>query len=334
MKILVTGANGFIGSNLVKKLIESGHEVKSLVLKGTNEQFIKNLDTEIVYGDITKPETLKEPFKDIEIIYHLAAIPSNGWSNKIFKVNYHGTINVFNVAVKAGVKRLIYMSSLVVHGLKNFNGVDENTPLIKPKWYRRPYIKSKIKCEEFLRKNSDKIEIIIIRPGFIPFGPNDLLASKEMLSRFDAGKGIPTINGGKAKICYIYVENLCNGLILAGTKPEAVGQTYILADTEPPFITMRMFYQTLAEKLGVKVKISNIPYILALPFVGLLDLIYRIFLRKKMPIISVYTLKVSKYNLYFKPDKAIKELGFKTNIDFNTGVEKTIEWYRKFSKNI
>ncbi|MHA1757194.1 MAG: hypothetical protein ACTSVV_10525, partial [Promethearchaeota archaeon] len=100
---------------------------------------------------------------------------------------------------------------------------------------------------------------------------------------------------------------------------------------EPPFITMRMFYQTLAEKLGVKVKISNIPYILALPFVGILDLIYRIFLRKKMPIISVYTLKVSKYNLYFKPDKAIKELGFKTNIDFNTGVEKTIEWYRKIN---
>ena len=132
MNILVTGANGFIGSNLVKKLVDAGHKVKAMVLKGTNEDFIKSYNCEIVYGDVIRTETLKEPLKNIEVVYHLAAIPSNGWTKKILKVNFGGTKTLFNESIKANIKRFVYMSSLVVHGFKNFNEADESTPLIKP----------------------------------------------------------------------------------------------------------------------------------------------------------------------------------------------------------
>jgi len=332
MNILVTGANGFIGSNLVKKLVDAGHKVKAMVLKGTNEDFIKSYDCEIVYGDVIRTETLKEPLKNIEVVYHLAAIPSNGWTKKILKVNFGGTKTIFNESIKANIKRFVYMSSLVVHGFKNFNEADESTPLIKACWYKRPYIKSKIKCEQFLQEHKDKMEIVIVRPGFMPFGPHDLLASKELLGRLDSGKSIPNINHGKSKICYIYVENLCDGLILAGMEPKAAGQTYLITDDKPPFITMKQFMDKLCDEFNVKKSDASIPYGLVAPFVGLLDLVYRIFLRKKLPLISTYTLKVAKFNLYFKSDKAKNELGYKTKILFDEGIKRTISWYKEFFK--
>jgi len=330
MKILVTGANGFIGSNLVKKLIEAGHQVDAMVLKGTNEEFIKDLNCKIVYGDVTQKETLEGLFHDIEVVYHLAAVPSSEWSNRIVNINFEGTKNVAEECIKQGVRRLVFMSSLVVHGFKDFEGADESTPLIKAKWYKRPYIKSKILCEDYLRGKHDEMEIVIIRPGFTIFGPHDILTSKELIGRLDSGKNVPNINGGGAKMCYIYVENLADILVLAGSRPEAAGQTYLAADNSPPYITMKRFNKAICEELGRKPSKGSIPYLLAAPFVALLDLIYRLFLRKKLPLISMYTLKVAKFNLFFQSNKVEQELGYTSKISFKEAVKRTVEWYKTY----
>ena len=328
MKVLVTGANGFMGSHLVKSLIDNNHEVISLVLKGTNETYIRDLDCEIRYGDVMQSETLKDPLKNVELVYHLAAIPSSGWSKKIYKVNYEGTKILFNEALKANVKRFVYMSSLVVHGFKHFDGADESIPLLKPKWYRRPYAKSKIRSELFLRENSDKMEVVIIRPGFMPFGENDILSARELYTRIDSGKTVPNINQGKSKISYIYVKNLCDGLILAGNHPKAAGQTYLLTDNKPPFLTLKKYMDVICDELEQPHFEASIPYRLAAIGGALMDFIFRIFARKKIPIISMYTLKLAKFNLNFQSDKAKNDLGFETKVPFDEAIKRTIDWYK------
>ncbi|MHA1150165.1 MAG: NAD-dependent epimerase/dehydratase family protein [Promethearchaeota archaeon] len=333
MNILVTGANGFIGSILTKKLIEAGHKVKAMVLKGTSEVLLKDVNCNIVYADVTKEEMLIEPLNNIDIIYHLAALTSIAWTNRIVKVNYGGTKTLLEKAIQSGVKRFVYMSSLVVHGFKNYHEADESTPIIKPKWYKRPYIKSKILSERLLQEHKNKIEIVIIRPGFMPYGPHDILAGKNLIGRLDSGQTIPHINHGKAKTCYSYVENLCDGLILAGISPKAVGQTYLITDKNPPYITMKLYMDKICEELGIKKIKTTIPYTVAFPFVGLIDIIYRIFMRKKLPFISIYMIKVAKYNLYFRSDKAKKELGYEPKILIDEGIKRTIEWYKDFFKN-
>jgi len=330
--ILVTGANGFIGSNLVKSLSEKGHNVNAMVLKGTNEEFIKNLHCNIVYGDVTKKESLKEPLKNIDLVYHLAAIPSTAWTKTILKVNYEGTKNIFEESINARVKRFVFMSSLVVHGFKNINGADETTPLLKPRWYRRPYVKSKILCEQFLQENMDRIEIVIIRPNFMIFGPNDILMSSELISRIDEGKSMPLINHGKSKIGYVYVENLVEGLILAGISQKAAGQTFLITDNNPPYITLSQFNEAISRKLEKKYTKVNIPYFTAFPFVAILDFIYRLFLRNKFPKISIYTLKVARTNLNFNSEKAKKEIGFTSKYSFKDSISRTIEWYFLYFK--
>lgn len=332
MNILVTGANGFMGTNLVKKLVEAGHQVKAMILKGTNERFVKQFECEILYGDVTKPESLKELFNEIDLVYHLAALPSDAWTSKILTVNFEGTKNVFNAALKARVKRLVYMSSLVVHGFDDFFNADENTPNIEAKWYKRPYIKSKILTEAFLNQKKKEMEIVIVRPGFMPFGPYDMLASREMIERLLEDKSIPQINHGKAKVCYVYVENLCDGLILAGTQSKAAGETYVLADNDPPSISMKEYVDALCDELGKPHSKSSIPYNIALPAVALIDTFYRLFRRKKQPALSTYLVKVAKFNLHFKADKAKKELGYEPKFSFKEGVQKTVQWYKETFK--
>src|SRR5689334_17019020 len=120
MNVLVTGANGFIGSNLTQLLVREGHEVKAMVLPGTDLLNLEGLNCEIVYADITKPEMLNGLLNDIEVVFHLAAVPSLAWSNHIFKVNYDGTKNLLEETVRCKVTRFVFMSSLVVHGFSNF----------------------------------------------------------------------------------------------------------------------------------------------------------------------------------------------------------------------
>jgi len=328
MNVLVTGANGFMGTNIVKKLVAEGLNVRAMILKGTDERFIKQLNCEIYYGDVTKPNSLKDALKEIDLVYHLAALPSDAWTKRIVEVNYKGTINMFKESISQGVKKFVYMSSLVVHGFGDFFEADESTPIIKPKWYKRPYIKSKILTEHFLNENKDNMEIVIIRPGFMPFGPYDMLASREMIERIQAGKTIPSINQGKAKMCYVYAENLCDGLISAGLNPDAAGETYILADENPPSITVKTFVDSICDELGKKRSKSSIPYGLALPAAAIIDTFYRFFLRKKVPPLSTYMVKVAKYNLHFSAEKARNELAYESKVSFKEGIKRTVNWFK------
>lgn len=329
MKVLVTGGNGFIGSNLVKYLISKGDQVKAMVLKGTNETNLEGVNCEIVYADVMKPETLQPILKDIEIVYHLAALTTIGWSNKIYKINFEGTKNIVRESINAGVKRIVHMSSSVVLGFKDYDGVDETTPLNKPKWYRRPYAKSKIKCELFLKEMIDKIEIVIIRPGHLVFGPNDLLQTYEISNRFEKGKIYGVINGGTAKMGYSYAENLAHGLYLGGTHENAPGNTYFIAGIDPPYISMKIFNDLLCEELGVEPSIMNVSSKLMIPVGVLIDLIYRTILRKKLPLLCTYTVKCAKYNLYFNPIKAQKELGYTQIVNLKDAIKRSVKWYRE-----
>ncbi len=119
MKFFITGVNGFIGSNLAKKLVESDHEVRGLILEGTDESNLEKFAEKIekVYGDVTDPDSIHTFFEGIDVVVHLAARVHDWGSEKLFrKLNYKGSKNVLDAAVQAGVKRFIFMSSLTVHG--------------------------------------------------------------------------------------------------------------------------------------------------------------------------------------------------------------------------
>ncbi len=334
MKFLITGANGFIGSHLVEKLIDGGHQVRTLILKGTDES---NLDVvqdkiEKIYADITKPETLTSICDQIDVVVHLAALLSDWGPDKIFmKVNYEGTKHVLDAAIKARVKRFVFMSSLTVHGFKNFIEAGEETPY-EP---YNAYARSKKAVEDLLNA-TEEVETVIIRPGFVIFGPKDRLFSLEAYERVENGKLYGTIGKGRALTCYSYVENLVDGIILVSTHQSAGNQTYII--TDGPIIPWSEFnekmFAPLEADLNKKAKFSSVPYRVAYVFVGLLEGIYKLFRRKKGPILTLYRIKIESKNLSFVNKKIVRELGYEAKVDLEEAFKRTYQWYKNEKRKL
>jgi len=331
LKILVTGANGFIGSNLVKKLAID-NEVYSFILKGTDQKSLNGVNTEVIYGDVTIPETLENIMKDIDVVYHFAALLSEWWDKSIINVNYNGTINVLEEAVKSNVKRFVFMSSLVVHGFSNFNDANEETPIIDIKKAGRPYTKSKILCEQYINSKKNEIETVIIRPGFLIFGPNDVLTTYQLCDTLENDL-LPMINHGKAKTCYSYVENLIDGLILAGNHKNAPGETFILCDDKPEYTLFYDFIDSLCKELNVKTPTFSLPYGLAFPLISFYENLCRLFRKKKSPKLTTYLLRVAKYDLWFSCNKAKKILGYEPKIALSEAIKRSVDWYHEY-KNL
>jgi len=328
MKVLITGANGFIGSHLTRLMVERGHKVVAVVMPETSLINIISLNVEIVYADITKPDMLVGILRNVDVVYHLAAIPSLAWGKRVYEVNVTGTKNVLEAAVAANVKRIVYMSSLVVHGFFDFNNANEKTAKLSPTLFTRPYIASKIIGEELVQSYKHRMETVIIRPGFTIYGPNDPVTSGELLKRLKEGRIIGYMNKGEAKSCYVYVENLAWGLYKAGTVSAASGQTYIIADTTPPCITFKFLLEKFSFHLGIKTKIHAIPSWLVKPVALLSDVAHYLFLRHKMPKLSTYIVNTSTHNLWFSAAKAEQEIGYKPIVDFEEGIKRTVDWYK------
>lgn len=326
MNILVTGANGFIGSNLVKQLAAEGHRVKAMVLKGTSTASLQNVPCEIVYADVTQPETLHT--SDIELIYHLAALPSLAWSNKVYEVNYAGTKNILNEAVRSKVKRIVFMSSLVVHGFRHFEEAGEEAAIKQPGLFTHPYIRSKIDAEKLLKDYGAQIETVVIRPGFFIFGPGDMLTSKQLLDRITQGKFLGYMDGGKHKLGYVFIDNLVHGLVCAGTHANAADNTYVIADYEPSHTSLHELFGMMAATAGKNINPISIPSLPVKPIGFASDVFHRLFLRNTNPVLSTYTINTSTHHLHFSSAKAQQQIGYQQLVSLQKGIEKTVEWYK------
>ena len=328
MKFYITGANGFIGSNLIDKLVEQGHEVRALVLKGTDESNLNQSrgKIEIIYGDVTNHKSIHSHLDGIDVVIHLAArVDDLGPKELFYNLNYQGSKNVLDAAIGAGVKRFVFMSSLTVHGFKDFRDSNEYTEY-NP---YNTYAETKREVEDLLNESSqaNKIETVVVRPGFIIFGPRDILFSRETYERVCKDGKFVCVNKGKSLNCYSYVENLVDGLILVSTHPKAAGETYVISDG--PIITYREFMRNMFESCNTDLKLTSAPYWLAMSGATLLEGIYKLFKRKKGPIITRYRVHVASCNLGFVNDKIINDLGYEAKIDLQEACKRTFEWFQK-----
>ena len=207
--VLITGATGYIGSRLVKKLVEDGHNVRAMVVE--NDPFmdrLEGLDCEIVRGDITRRGTLKPCLEGVKTVVHLAAVLVSGDPELFHKINYEGTKNVVDTAVEMGVEHFIFISAAAAV-------------------YRVPttYGKSKVKSEALMKKRGNT-NFTIIRPTLLygSGGSQELKIYVENLRKFPLI--VPMVGTGKARKRPVWVGDIVNGLSLLVNKPVTYGKIY------------------------------------------------------------------------------------------------------------
>lgn len=323
-KFFITGINGFIGSNIAKRLLDEGHQVSGIIRKTSDLKFLDGLDVKLTYGDITDRDSLAEPLKDVDVVIHVAALASDwGPYDLFYKINVEGTKNVAEVAAENNVKRFVFISSTVLHGFQNKRYQKEDDPLPKTKF---PYCETKKLAEQWLfdfAKKTD-MEITAIRAGNV-FGIKDHTFAEKYLEALEQGKA-GYIDGGKHWTCPVFSENLVDAILLAAEKPEAVGQAFIITDGYE--IDWKTFTDKMADELGVKRPKLSTPFWLGYAIAGIMEYVYKLVNSKNPPLLTRYRISNGGTDYHFSIEKARNILGHEPKVKLDDAIKRTVEWYK------
>lgn len=323
-KVLVTGANGFIGSNLCRRLLAEGYKVNALIRKSSDLQFIEGISLQRHYGDITQPETLKPAMAGVRKVFHVAGLTADWGAYSLFeKINFHGTKNVALAADTADVKRFVYISTVAFHGFGKQNVKEEDPPaknLI-------PYAQTKLLAEQWLWAFSKKssMEITAVRPGNV-FGINDRTFIFKYIDALLQGK-FAEINHGRSKTCPVYVENLVDIMMLAAIEPKAVGNTYFATDGLD--ICWHEFNTALAKQLGVPLPKTSLPYGLAMAAAKSYYTAHRLLGLQSEPFLTPYRVNNGGKDYHFSIQKLKDHFGYIPKVGLEEGLKRAVESYRK-----
>ena len=328
--ILVTGATGHIGNVLVKGLLSNGHQVRALVLPGEDLAPLEGLKIEVVVGDILDKDTLANAFEGIDTAYHLAGIVTimPGKNELVQRVNVDGTRNVLEAAQKAGVKRLVYTSSIhaiqrVPHGIT----IDERVPF-DPDNPVGEYDRSKAQATlEVLDFVEDGLDAVIVCPTGV-IGPNDYRGSEMGRLIEECAQSRPQlyIDGSYD---FVDVRDVANGLQQAAAKGKA-GECYILSGE---LISVKQILDLVQDVTGERFPRFKIPMWLARFIANFTPSYYR--LTKTTPRFTPYSLETITSNADISHEKARRELGYQPR-RLQESISDTVKWLldqKKFSEH-
>jgi dihydroflavonol-4-reductase len=321
-RALVTGSTGFLGSNLVAALNERKIDVVGLRRKNSPEDATEGLKLTFAVGDILDAESLVPAMKGVDWVFHVAAI-ADYWrtpESVLYKVNVEGARNVFEAALKAKVKKVVYTSSSGALGIPRRGKpiMDEADRFnLKPKDF--PYGHSKQMAEDLMQDYVKKgLPALSVLPAGV-IGPRDL--------KFNAGELIvqalkPTLPflplpaGGEN---FIDVRDCVTGQIEAAAKGK-IGERYLLAGHN---MTHRQTMDIVNQVMGTSLPIVELPRWVFGPLAELLDILHKLGL--KLPLDKGRTL-LSREFIYYDNSKAVRELGLPVR-PFAESVRDTYEWY-------
>ncbi len=320
MKVFVTGATGFVGRSIVKRLLMEGYEITALVLP-TEPTSIGGQGVKIVRGDITELSSLKGKMKGNDALVHLAGAVGYGQTmDTCMRINRNGTYNVAREAIDSGIRRFIHFSSVSVYGRIPNIPIIEEQPLRK---IRDPYGDTKIDAENILKEFADKgrLSLTIVRPTVI-YGPGDDKFLPKLVENLRSGKA-RIIGSGKNTVDLIHVNDVADFIAILLKNERSIGQVYNLTNPDNP--SWKDFLFIVASVMGVPIPEKRIPYSLALVLAGMME--FFAFLRGKEPKLTRYSVRVVGRQYHYVTDKASRELDFRPRIDLVEGIRKCVAEY-------
>ena len=321
MKVLVTGATGFIGGNLARELWRRGDDVRALVRPGSNRLTIENTGIIPVEGDILDRQSVDRAVQGCEAVFHVAAAYTF-WSRDpagVSRTNVAGTLNVLEAARQSGVSRTVYTSTVGTVGLLKNGIADEGTPL-DPKSLHGHYKKSKFQAErEALALAAAGMPLVVVNPT-APVGPWDVKPTPtgKMVLDFLRRK-IPAYL--KTGMNLVDVADVVEGHILALGKGKT-GERYILGNRN---VSLKEIFDILSSQTGLPAPRIRAPYWLVVG-AGYADRFVEGTLLSREPVIPVEGVLASKTPAYVSCEKAVRELG-QPQRPIEDALKQAVDWF-------
>jgi dihydroflavonol-4-reductase len=324
MPDLVTGANGFLGSAVVRALLAEGRSVRAFVRPDSDRRNLAGLDVEIAEGDLTDRASLASAVRGCEAVYHVAA-DYRLWvrdAAPMYRANVDGSVNVLECAAGAGVQRLVYTSSVAVLGLNpDRTPADETTPVTVEDMIGA-YKRSKFLAEEAVRRRAAELQypVVIVNPS-TPIGPRDVKPTPTGRIILDAAAGrMPAyVDTG---LNLVHVDDVARGHLLAFRVGRA-GERYILGGRD---MTLREILEAVAAHVGGRASRVRLPHWFVYPLALAAEASARV--TGKEPRVTLDGVRMSRKHMYFSSAKAERELGYRWR-DPKLAIGEAIDWFKQ-----
>jgi 2-alkyl-3-oxoalkanoate reductase len=324
MTVLVTGAAGFLGSHVTDLLLAGGERPRMLIRPGGSLGPLAGADLDIRVADINDRAAVASAMRGVDLVLNCAARTGPwGPAAEYERTNVSGLENLVRAAMAGGVRRIVHVSSITVHGNDVGGEADESAPLrAEP----NPYSRSKVAGERLLERlvRDEGAPVTVVRPGWI-YGPRDTASFARLAHMIEKGQMI-MVGPGTNHLPLIYVRDAAAGVVLAGEASGVTGRSYLLVNDEP--VTQRDYLAAIAARLGARAPTRRIPYQVALLAGAGAENLGRLTRRQQPPPVMRYGLQLLGGENRFIIGRARRELGFLPQVNLTEGVRRSVEWYR------
>jgi len=320
VRALVTGATGFVGAAVARRLLASGHTVRVLARPQADRRNLQHLDVEVVAGDLTDARSVERAVTGCQAVFHVAAdyrlwVPD---PRPMYATNVDGTRTVLEAAMQSGVERIVYTSSVATLGYGN--PADEDTPSTLDDMIGH-YKRSKFLAEGVVREMAAAgAPVVIVNPS-TPVGPGDVKPTPTGRLIRDAINGrVPAYVDTGLNV--VHVDDVAAGHLLAYEKG-AIGRRYVLGGTN---MTLREILTELAHVSGRRPPRWRLSHRAVLPIAYIAEGWAHVSGRE--PLATVDGVRLSAKSMYFSSARAQRELGY-TPGDARAALKAAAEWFRR-----
>ncbi len=326
MKSLVTGATGFLGGALARRLHGMGWDVTALGRNASRLDQLENEGMRALQLDLKDKNAMAAACKDQEIVFHCAALPSP-WGNfeAFYQANVIGTRNVIRGCEENKVKRLVYVSTPSLYfGYSSRMNVKETDALPEPV---SNYAATKILAEQELDQSFENgLATIAIRPRAI-FGPGDTVIFPRLIPRLQSGR-LPILGDGENIVDLTYIENVVGALLLCAESPaNTLGKKYNISNGEP--VKIWRLVERICTELNLPYPKRKISYRTANAAASVLEFIYTLIPTHPEPPLTRISVSMLANSTTLDITAAKNELGYQPRVSVDEGFDKFMQWWKK-----
>jgi len=320
--VLITGASGFLGSAVLRKILECRYPARVLVRPASPRANLAGLDCEIVVGDLRDKAAMSEALRDVRYLFHVAA-DYRLWARdpgEIIRNNRDGTRLVMQAARDAGVERIVYTSSVAALKPRGDGSDADERDRATMQTAVGAYKKSKVAAERVVEEmTAAGLPAVIVSPS-TPIGPRDIRPTPTGRIIVEAAKGrMPAYVATGLNLAH--VDDVAEGHMLALTKGQ-LGENYVLGGHN---VMLKDMLAEIARLVGRKPPRVSLPRGPLYPIAVGAEAIAR--LTRKEPMLTVDALKMSKHKMFFSSAKAKQELGY-TVRPWRLAIADAVNWFK------
>ncbi len=323
MTVLVTGATGFVGSAVARRLLDEGENVRVLARPGSDRRNLDGLALEVAEGDLGDPASLEAAVAGCEAVFHVAA-DYRLWTRDpaaMHRTNVDGSVAMIRAAMRGGATRIVYTSSIATLGLTpDRTPADEQTP-VRFEDMIGPYKQSKFLAEQAVRKliRDEGAPVVIVHPS-APVGPRDIKPTPtgRMIADAAAGRMPAFVDTG---LNMVHVDDVAAGHVAAWRKG-VVGEGYVLGGEN---LTLAEILARIAAQVGRKPPRVRLPHAAVMPVAWAAEAWARLFGGE--PFVSMDAVRIARKIMFFSSNKAERELGYCAR-PVDDAFADAIAWFR------